>query len=91
MKIEITTDSDSFECDCCGVNYADGGEVTIDGELVLSRPASASCVGSESWTEAELLVMALKKLGHEVIVDESPFHVCRYDRDYHGPDPDPDL
>jgi hypothetical protein len=88
MKIEITTDSDSCECDCCGMSYADGGEVTIDGELVLSRPASASCVGSESWTEGELLVMALKKLGHEVIVDDQPFHVSRHDTEYHGAHPD---
>lgn len=85
MKIEIITDTDTAECDCCGTSYADGGEVIIDGKIVLSRPASASCVGSESWTEAELLVMALKKIGHEVSVDGRPFHVTRHDEEYHGP------
>jgi len=84
MKIEITTDHDTCECDCCGTSYAVGGEVAIDGTVVLSRPASASCIGSESWTEDELLVMALKKIGHEVIVDGSPFHVTRRDQEYHG-------
>lgn len=85
MKIQIETDSDTYECDCCGTNYANGGEVIIDGEIILSRPASASCVGSESWNESELLVMALKKIGHEVTVDGEPYHVTRHDEEYHGP------
>ena len=85
MKIEITTDADTSECDCCGTSYAEGGEVVIDGKTILSRPASASCVGSESWNEAELLVMALKKIGYDVSVDGTPFHVTRHDEEYHGP------
>jgi hypothetical protein len=85
LEIDITTNHDSFECDCCGVSYAEGGDVSLGGTTVLSRPASASCIGSESWSDAELLVMALKKLGIAVMVDGSPYHVGRHDRDYHGP------
>lgn len=85
MKIEIRTNSDTSECDCCGTTWAQGGDVVIDGKLVLSKPASASCTGSGDWTESELLVMALKMLGHTIEVDGQEFHVTSHDEDYHGP------
>lgn len=73
MKIEIETSYDSVECETCGGNYAEGGVVKVDGVEILNYPAEASCYGGGSYSESELLVMALKKLGHEVIVDGSPF------------------
>lgn len=85
MKIEIITNHDSTECDCCGSSWAQGGSVIVDGVEIISKPAEAACIGSISYTEGELLVMALKKMGHEVLVDDEPFHVTRHDEDYHGP------
>jgi hypothetical protein len=85
LKIEITTDSDSADCECCGHSYGTGGEVRIDGELVLSKPASAGCFGGTHFDEGELLVMALTKLGHEITVDGDPYQVTTHDEEYHGP------
>ena len=85
MKIEIKTNSDHHDCETCGGSYADGGDVYIDGELVLSRKASAHCFNGRSYDDHELLVMALAKLGHTVTVDDSPYHVTYHDDEYHGP------
>lgn len=84
MHIQIETDSDTAECDCCGTSYATGGTVLVDGQVVLERPAEASCIGSLSFTPDELLVMALHKLGHTVLVDGDRYHVTRVDEEYHG-------
>lgn len=85
MKIEITTDSDSHDCETCGSNWASGGTVTVDGEVVIDRPAEAACFGGSSFDEADLLVLALHKLGHEVHVDGERYHITSHDEGYHGP------
>ena len=76
MRIEITTDSDTCDCETCGASWASGGTVSIDGELVLDLPAQASCFGGQSFSESDLLVLALRKLGHEVMTDGLPYHIC---------------
>jgi len=43
MKIEITTDSDDHKCECCGMTYAEGGKVHVDGKLIVDLPAIAHC------------------------------------------------
>jgi hypothetical protein len=83
MKIEIKTDSDSFECDDCGMDYADGGRVFVDGKEIINKPASAYCMGGKDYSPADLLVMALDKLGHTVLVDGSRYHITCVDKDYH--------
>lgn len=80
MKIEITTDFDKHNCETCGTSYADGGTVKIDGELIIDLPAIAHCYGGQSFSQDELLVLALRKLGHTVEVDGSPYFItCSVD------------
>jgi hypothetical protein len=83
MKIEIKTDSDSFECDDCGMDYAEGGRVSVDGKEIINKPAVAYCMGGSNYSPADLLVMALDKLGHTVLVDGSRYHITCVDKDYH--------
>jgi len=79
MKIEITTDSDDHKCECCGMTYAEGGKVHVDGKLIVDLPAIAHCCGGQSFSQDELLVIALHELGHTVDVDGYPFHIsCVY-------------
>lgn len=85
MKIEIETTTDDHDCETCGGSYAEGGIVKVDGEVVLERQAVAHCFNGASFSEAELLVMALTKLGHEITVDGGKFHVTQHDTEYHGP------
>lgn len=85
-KIEIETRDDVHEdCETCGTSWAEAGSVKIDGKTVLDIEPQAHCYDGVSHSEAELLVMALKKVGIDVLVDGHPFHVTRHDEDYHGP------
>ena len=80
MKIEINTDHDSDNCETCGTSFASGGTVHIDGELVIDLPARAHCFGGQDFSCAELLVLALRKMGHTVDVDGDPYFIqCEID------------
>ncbi|MBO9428736.1 hypothetical protein [Sulfitobacter sp. R18_1] len=87
MKIEITTDQDEHECDDCGQAWAEGGRVVVDGEEVINKPGEAACYDGKDYSPADLLVMALDKLGHSVTVDGSRYHITCVDEDYHGVSP----
>lgn len=84
MKIEIEVLTDDHDCETCGSNWAEGGVVRVDGQEVLRREPLATCFGSEHFSESDLLVMALKKLGHEVLVDGEPYKIYTHDDEYHG-------
>jgi hypothetical protein len=84
MRIDIETNSDVHECETCGNSWAEGGAVIIDGVEVIRRDASAHCFGGTNYSDDELLVMALKKMGHDVFVDGDRYHVCCVDEEYHG-------
>lgn len=85
MKIEIITDADTHDCETCGTSHASGGKVLVDGVELLSKPASAHCFGGNDYSEGDLLVMALAKMGHEVLVDGAKYHVTCHDEGYYGP------
>ena len=82
--IEITTMCDTCECETCGSSWADGGVVCVDSKEVLRREPFAYCYDAPSFSESDLLVMALKKLGIEVLVDDAPYQICSHDDEYHG-------
>jgi len=82
--IKIETKTDSHDCETCGGSWADGGSVYIDGELILHREPLAYCYGVPSYSESDLLVMALAKVGIEVLVDGSKYQICSHDDEYHG-------
>lgn len=84
MKIDIDTTEDYYDCETCGGSYACGGTVRIDGKPVLERIPSAYCYDSPSFSESDLLVMALKKVGIEVYVDGEKFFISSHDDEYHG-------
>lgn len=84
MRIDIETNDDIHYCETCGLNFAEGGVVKVDGVEVLRRDASAHCYAGTSYNEDELLVMALNKMGHDVFVNGYPYHVCCVDEEYHG-------
>jgi len=83
-KVEIKTCYDTHECETCGTSYSEGGQVFIDGALILEREPYAHCYNGTSYSDTDLLFMALKKIGVEVLVDgEQPFVSC-HDDEYHG-------
>lgn len=69
-----------WECETCGTDYAVGGKVYIDGELVIDAIPVAHCFCGRSFEVDELLVLALKELGHTVEVGGRPYHIsCNYE------------
>lgn len=84
MNINIKTETDYHDCSTCGGSYAEGGTVTINGEVVLEREVRAYCYGVPSYSESDLLVMALKKVGIDVFVDGSRYFIQSHDDEYHG-------
>lgn len=84
MKIEIKTHWASSDCETCGYSYAQGGSVTIDGKVVLDLPAESHCFGGQDYSEDDLLVMALHKIGIEVFVDGDRYHITCHNDEYHG-------
>ena len=83
MKIEIQTEEDVRECETCGSSWAEGGVVRVDGKEVLRREPIAYCYGTPTYSESDLLVMALKKIDIDVFVDGERYQVCSYDNEYH--------
>lgn len=80
--IEITTDSEYFDCEQCGGNSDSGGTVVIDGVEVFSYEPSASCWGNANYDESDLLFLALEKLGITVTVDGGkPYALTKYNPD----------
>lgn len=71
MKIEITTEYDSNECDQAGCSggYEEGGTVLIDGVEVFSHEPHAGCFDNAGFSWEELLLVALHKKGISVTVD----------------------
>ena len=84
MKIEIETMIDVHDCDTCGSSWSNGGVVYINGVKVLTREPSAYCFDSPSFSESDLLVMALKKIGVDVFVDQCTYPIYSHDDEYHG-------
>lgn len=84
MKIEIETSNDTHDCETCGSTWAEGGTVTIDGEVVLDLEPLAHCFGGQNYSETDLLVMALAKVGIDVDVDGGKWHITCHNDDYHG-------
>ena len=82
-NIEIKTLTDSHDCETCGGSWAEGGIVYVDGREVLRREPTAYCYGVPSFSESDLLVMALKKVGINVFVDGSRYNVFSHDDEYH--------
>lgn len=80
MRIEIKTNNDSYECETCGTDYASGGSVYIDGFEIVNLPAIAHCYSGQSFSESDLLVIALRCMGHEVILDGDDWYItCAVD------------
>lgn len=76
MKIEIHTEDVSSDCETCGTNYDSGGSVLIDGEEVFSYSPIAGCWDNMNYGWEQLLVIALRTKGIEILVDGEIPHNC---------------
>lgn len=66
MKIEIEWLSDDSDCEVCGMSWAEGARVVIDGEEALLLKPTAGCFGGTTYSEKEVFSAILSHLGHTV-------------------------
>jgi len=74
-KISIEWTQDVYDCETCGMSWADGGKIYIDGKMVDEVEPVAYCSGGISASEDELLVLALAHMGISVGVDGEKYHI----------------
>jgi len=79
--ISIKTTSDTYDCDVCGMDWATGGKIYIDGRLVDEVEPIAHCYGGTSASEDELIYLALAHMGIEVEVDGDKPHISSVEVD----------
>ncbi len=65
-KIEIEWLHDTCECDTCGVTFADGARVKIDGKEMFDLLPAASCFGGQNFNTDEVYAKILEYYGRTV-------------------------
>lgn len=64
LSIEYLTDE--HDCETCGFNWAQGAQVTLDGEDFLMLKPVAHCYNDVSYEDSDILIQILEKLGYTV-------------------------
>ena len=65
-KVQIQWSEDTHECDTCGCSWATGAVVTVDGRVVMNKPALASCWNSIDVDVVDVYKAIIEHLGCEV-------------------------
>ena len=66
MKIRIEWLSDDYDCETCGVSFAEGARVFIDGALAFELEPVAHCYDGAHYDQEAVFRRILEHLGHEV-------------------------
>ena len=48
---------DTYECEDCGMSWAEGAIVKLDGEIILEMLPVAHCYGGKHWDQVEVYRM----------------------------------
>lgn len=67
MIIEIDWSTDTCECKICGVSWAEGAVVKIDGKVVFDKPAIAHCYDDQHTEREDVYMAILEALGHTIV------------------------
>lgn len=68
--IEINNYSDYYDCETCGIDYADGAEIFINDEPLVNITPVAHCYDGVSYRMDEILYIVLRKLGYDIKIIE---------------------
>jgi hypothetical protein len=64
--IEIERLSSAYDCEACGMSWADGARITIDGQVAIVLEPVAHCFGGDDYNDATIYKRILQHLGHTV-------------------------
>ena len=71
-KLVINWNYDEHDCEDCGMSWSTGCDATLDGEVIVNKKAIAHCYNGNGDVElVGVLLVALEKLGVEVVQDEN--------------------
>lgn len=70
-KLYLVRSFDSYDCDCCGGNWADGYELTTEDGKTYGGPAVAACFGGDHYYLEDVLMEFLRD-HFELIESEAP-------------------
>jgi len=68
----IEWSEDSYDCETCGTSYATGAKITLNGKVIMDKPAVAHCYdGVDVSTEEAYLaiITALDCVVHEALCE----------------------
>jgi hypothetical protein len=65
-KITIEWLEDTYECEDCGMSWAEGAIVKLDGEVILEMLPLAHCYGGANYTKEDVYGAILVELGYDV-------------------------
>jgi hypothetical protein len=66
MNIEINWLTDTFECDDCGVSFADGAIVRFEDGVEIHMIPHAHCYDGDHYNSETIYKEILRRLGHTV-------------------------
>lgn len=67
IRIERLTDS--HDCETCGMSWAEGARVFVDGELAIELSPNAHCYDGDNFADDVVYRRVLEHLGHTVTWD----------------------
>lgn len=69
--INIEWLTDTYDCDTCGMSWAEGARVTHQGEVIIDMIPGAHCFGGNSYDPSTVFEAILKHLGYDVSYEVS--------------------
>jgi hypothetical protein len=66
QKIRIEITDDDYDCETCGVAYATGAKIYVDGVLSLNLVPKAHCFRGTNYDHNEIIRRALELVGIEL-------------------------
>jgi len=70
----ITYSEDSYDCEDCGLSYANGCTLETSDGITLCATACAACYGGSDTTVEDVLRQLLEHLGYEVKIEEEEYN-----------------
>lgn len=67
-RIEIEWLDDTSDCETCGISYAEGASVRVDGVTVIEMTPRAHCFGGDNYYDAVVWLAVLAHFGLAIAV-----------------------
>lgn len=77
-RIRIERITDTSDCDDCGISFADGALIYLDGELHTELQPAAACFGGVSYDDDAIYLHVLRALDLSVVYSSEEGYYRRF-------------